>query len=535
MNNRFKLLFTTIFIVILSLVIGTFLGIFYQQSYVRQDLQEQVQNNKLLYTIELLKSKYVDKINEDSLYEVIMPQLLSTLDPHSVYIPAGEISQANEPLEGKFDGIGVLFNMATDTAIVMNVISGGPSSKSGVMAGDKIITVNDSIIAGVKRDQNKVVSMLRGKRGTVVTLGIKRGQNKTLVPIKVVRGEIPMKSVEAAFIIEPGVGFVRIARFAATTFNEFSAALSQLKKEGMKKLIIDLRDNGGGYLEPAIDMANEFLPNGAGIVYTQGESRKRQDQFADGRGRYQDMPVTILIGPESASASEVFAGAMQDNDRAVIVGLRSFGKGLIQEQFQFNDSSAARITIAHYYTPLGRSIQKDYVKGEKDNYQLEIYNRYSHNEFLNEDSIKKDETKKVMTKGGKVLYGGGGIHPDIFVPMDTSKVDNYFRKLYENNLVFRYSMMYTEKNRAKINDITNFAQLDKLFASANLFMDFVAWASRQGVSPSGKELEDNRNIIEMQLKAYIGRNTKLDDNALYYYQKSIDKTLQKGIETFLVD
>lgn len=535
MNNRFKSTFTIGFIVVIALVAGTLFGIFYQRNFVGEQVYSQIKNNKLLYTIDLLRQKYVDQINDDSLAEIIIPQLLSSLDPHSVYIPLDEMKSMNEPLAGKFDGIGVMFNMFTDTVLITNVISGGPSSKSGILPGDKIMTVNDSLISGRKMDSDKVVKMLRGDRGTKVNLGIQRGKNEKLISITVTRGEIPVKSVTAAFIIEKGVGFVRVDRFAANTYKEFSTALAKLQKAGMKKLIIDLRGNGGGFLDQAIYMANEFLPKGVGIVYTQGLTHKRNDQFADGRGRFQDIPLVVLMSPESASASEVFAGALQDNDRAIIVGLRSYGKGLIQEQFGYPDGSAARITVAHYYTPLGRSIQKQYERGGKDNYQMELYDRMKHNEYFDQDSVKKDQTQKFVTKGGRILYGGGGIIPDIFVPLDTTKADGYFSKLIEDNLIFKYATMYTEKNRAAINAVTTVSQLDELFAKSNLYMDFVSWADRQGVKPTDKELTSNKVYILAQLRAYIGRNSQLEDDALYYYIRPIDNTLNKGVEAFLVN
>lgn len=535
MNNRFKLVFTIAIISILSLIAGGVFGFYYYNAVERVRVFGGDGSSKLFQTMELLKEKYVEPLNEDSLSEALVPQLLSALDPHSEYIPAKDMVSVNEPLTGKFDGIGVMFNMATDTVLITNVISGGPSSKSGILAGDRIIEVDGIVVAGKKMDSDSVVKKLRGDRGTKVKLGIKRGSNSALVPITVTRGEIPIKSVEAALIIEPGVGFIRVARFAGNTYNEFTAALSKLQKQGMKKLIIDLRDNGGGYLDQAILMTNEFLPKGDGIVYTQGVSHKRQDQFADGRGRYLDIPLVVLLSPQSASASEIFAGALQDNDRAVIVGLRSFGKGLIQEQHRFSDGSAARITVAHYYTPLGRSIQKQYTKGQKNDYDMELVQRYNHSEYLNQDSVKKDETKRFVTKGGKVLYGGGGIYPDVFVPMDTTKVDSYFRRLIDNNLIFKYSTMYCDKNRAAINEVKTIDGLNKLFNRTNMYMDFIAWADRNGVKPTGNELSNSKIYIIAQLQAYIGRNTQLEDNALYYYYKPIDNTLNKGIEVFLVN
>lgn len=527
--SRFKITFNIILVVIITLFVGIFTGIFFQRSVWTN--QYHPKGDKLQYTLDMLESKYVDSLSRDSLTELVIPMLLSELDPHSEYIPKSELTTVNESLAGKFDGIGVMFNMLTDTAQITNVISGGPSSKVGIAAGDRIITVNDSVVAGRKLPSDKVVSQLRDPKGTKVKLGLQRGNNDKLIHITVTRGEIPMRSVEAAFIIKPGIGYIRVSRFAATTYKEFMAALVKLQSQGMNKVILDLRDNGGGLLDQAILMANEFLGPGQGIVYTQGAKSARREQKADGKGQFQNLSMVVMMSPESASASEIFAGAMQDNDRATIVGLRSFGKGLIQEQFDYPDGSAARITIAHYYTPLGRSIQKPYTKGSREEYQTELWRRYNSSELLNADSIAHDSTQLFITPKGRTVYGGGGIHPDLFVPLDTTSVSPYFKKLVNGNYIFKYATKFTDEHREQLNKVDSFVEFEKLIGKTNMIVDFVLWADRQGVRPSDSELNASRKYILAQLKAYIGRNTPLEDNALYYYFYPVDNTMIRSVES----
>lgn len=531
--NNLKTSFNILFIIVLALTIGLIAGIYFQRTVWgnQQGGYSRSASDKLQYTMQILEQRYVDPLSHDSLVEMAIPQLLSQLDPHSEYIPVEYSQAANESLAGKFDGIGVMFNMFTDTAVISNVISGGPSSQVGVMPGDKIVTINDTIVAGIKMPSDKVVSRLRGKKGTEVTLGLQRGSNPELISIVVERGEIPINSIEATFMVNDSIGYINISKFAAATYNEFMVAMDRLSAQNMKSVVIDLRNNGGGYLEQAIYMANEFLEKGDGIVYTEGANTARREQFADGRGTYQNIPMVILMGPESASASEIFAGAMQDNDRATIVGLRSFGKGLIQEQFEYPDKSVARITIAHYYTPLGRSIQKPYTPGSKDDYQAELLNRYASAEFLNADSVAHDSTQRFITDQGRVLYGGGGIHPDIFVPIDTTTVNPYFRGLVEGNYIFRYATKYTENNRSALNKVESFEDLEKAVPTTDLLNGFLRWSSNQGAAmPTKSELEKSKSYIISQLMGYIGRNTTLSENAVHYYFYPLDSTFTRGVE-----
>ncbi|WP_274957444.1 S41 family peptidase [Millionella massiliensis] len=520
--------------IVTALLIGAALGIMLERAALRDTYTEVRRGDKLSWALSEIEERYVDPITRDSLAELTLPLLLQELDPHSVYIPASDFAATNEPLTGSFDGIGVMFNMLTDTVQITNVISGGPSDAAGIVAGDRIITVNDSLIAGVKMDQDKVVSMLRGERGSSVKLGILRAPSKELLPITVVRGAIPLKSLEAAFLV-PGhrdIGYIRFGRFAASTYNEVLAALIRLREQGARKMILDLRGNGGGYLDQAIFIANEFLPKGRKIVYTEGNASPRVDQNADGRGRFQDVDLAIVIDENSASASEIVAGAIQDNDRGVIVGRRSFGKGLVQEQIPYPlDGSAMRLTIARYYTPVGRSIQKPYTPGEEEEYETELLRREAHSELFTADSIHMADSLKFVTPGGKIVYGGGGIMPDVFVPVDTTGLTPYFMKLFQKNLIFRYASQTTDRYRSQINAIKSLDELDRFFADKNLFYDFVAYAERQGVRPTESEMSLSRPLITAQIKGYIGRNTSLDETAFYYYMLPEDKTLLQAVES----
>lgn len=520
-------------ILLAVLLVGAALGVMLERSALRDTYRTVREGDKLGWALTQIENRYVDPISRDSLAELAVPILLQELDPHSVYIPAEEFASTNEPLTGTFDGIGVMFNMLSDTVQITNVISGGPSSAAGIVAGDRIITVNDSLIAGVKMDQNKVVGLLRGKRGSTVRLGILRAPAKELLPITVTRGAVPVKSLEAAFIVpgHPEIGYVRFGHFAASTHTEVTAALNRLREQGARKIILDLRENGGGYLDQAIYIINEFLPGGQRIVYTEGHASRRADQFADGNGRFLDMELAVVIDENSASASEIVAGAIQDNDRGVIVGRRSFGKGLVQEQISFpGDGSAMRLTIARYYTPVGRSIQKPYTPGNDAEYHAEVMRRFEHNEMMTADSIRQDDSLRFVTPGGKVVYGGGGIMPDLFVPIDTTFITPYFSKLFQKNLIFRYASQMTDRYRKEINAIETLAELDRFFADKNLFYDFVAYADRQGVRPTETEMSLSKPMITAQIKAYIGRNTALNENAFYYYILPQDKTLLRSVQ-----
>jgi carboxyl-terminal processing protease len=484
-----------------------------------------VANNKLTYTVSLIQSEYVDPVDMDSLSEHAIPLLLEKLDPHSVYIPASEMARANETLDGQFDGIGVMFNMSTDTVVVLNVISSGPSDMAGVKAGDRIIRINDSLVAGQKIEQENVVKMLRGQRGTTVDLGIQRSGIADLVPITVTRGVIPIKSIDAGFMLRPGVGFVKLSSFSRNSHTETVAALERMRGQGMQSLIFDLRGNTGGFLDQAIAIVNEFLPADRLIVYTLGRTRDRRESYSDGRGRFTDMPIAVLIDEQSASASEILAGAIQDNDRGVVIGRRSFGKGLVQEQKEYPDHSALRLTVARYYTPAGRSIQKPYDQGGEQ-YAMDIWNRYEHNEFFSADSISFADSLRFETVGGRAVYGGGGIMPDIFIPLDTTDMTPYFLEVSGRNILYRYTMEYADRHRERINAVASIEDIDLLLDSdRRLLDDFVAYAARNGVPAVPGQIARSRAIIIAQLRAYIARSTPLEDAGFFSQIYVIDHVM----------
>lgn len=489
-------------------------------------------NNKIDMLLSLINNTYVDSISIDSLIENAIPLIVDELDPHSSYLTKAEVLEANEIYDAQFDGIGVTFNMLTDTVIVLNVISGGPSAEAGIQSGDRIITVNDSIIAGVKMPQNNVVKRLRGPRGSQVKLGIQRYGHKDLIPITVTRGAIPIKSIVAAYMIRPEIGYIRFEQFSGTSYQELISAISGLKDQGMKKLILDIRGNGGGLLDQAIIIANEFLPKDKMIVYTQNREGQKDIKYSDGQGSFTEEELVVLIDENSASASEILAGALQDNDRGTIIGRRSFGKGLVQGQFPFPDGSALRLTIARYYTPVGRSIQKPYDKG-RETYYNEVYDRYQHNEMFSADSIHFNDSLKFTTPGGKIVYGGGGIMPDIFVPIDTSDITTYFRAVtdWDKNILYRFTLEFSDRNRSRLNEINTLEELDRFFAEQpNLLNDFIAFAARSGVAPNAADIAKSRALILSQLKAYIGRNSALEDNAFYHNIQQIDPVIDKALE-----
>lgn len=478
--------------------------------------------------LSLIEKRYVDTVSMDSLTEWVIPMFLEELDPHSVYIPAKEMAQANESLDGEFDGIGVYFNMLTDTVIVINVITSGPSSKAGVQAGDRIVRINDSIVAGVKMNQNEVMKRLRGPRGSQVKLGIERVGVSDLVNITVTRGVIPIKSILSAYMIRPEVGYILFSQFSRNAHKELMEAVAMLQKQGMKKLVLDIRDNSGGFLDQAILIANEFLPAEKMIVYTQERSGIQTKQYSDGRGALKDMEVAVLINEHSASSSEILAGALQDNDRGVIVGRRSFGKGLVQEQIPFSDGSAVRLTIARYYTPTGRSIQKPYDR-TKD-YRGELWERYQHDELFSADSIHFADSLKFTTPAGKVVYGGGGIMPDLFVPVDTADVTPYFQKVAGKNILYRFTIEYSDQHRKELNAIESMDQLDAFFAKSPQLLDqFVRYAATQGVAPVPREIERSKAVMLAQIKAYVGRNTPLEENAFSQAMEKIDPVVKKAL------
>lgn len=536
-NSKHTILFPLILAVgiILGILLGQFVGRNRAESQLKQLISRTglMNRNKIMQTCMLVEHQYVDSISMDSLSEVVIPLMMKELDPHSVYIPAREMQAMNEPLEAQFDGIGVVFNAATDTVIVLNVVPNGPSAKAGIVAGDRIIEVNDTLVAGVKMPQNDIVKRLRGPRGSEVKLSLKRHGLEELVDVMVVRDAIPIKSVESAFMITSDIGYIRLSQFARTSYIELLRALIKLRQEGLKKLIFDLRGNSGGFMDQAIMIANDFLPEGCLIVYTEDRQKEQVKQFSNGQGTSTDLKLAILIDESSASSSEILAGAVQDNDRGVIVGRRSFGKGLVQNQLPYSDGSALRLTVARYFTPTGRSIQKPYEKGHGEDYELDMLNRYNNNEFFSADSIHFSDSLKYTTPMGRTVYGGGGIMPDYFIPLDTTDMTRYFMEVSGRNIIYRYTLDYADKHREALNKVETLADLTALLdADKGMLEDFVRYAERQGVKPVRREIERSRKIITSQLRAYIGRNTVLEDDGFYYNIFPIDDEVQRTLEIF---
>ena len=536
-NSKHTIIFPLVLAV--GIVLGILLGQFVGRNKAENQLRTIISRagltapNKLMQTCMLVENKFVDSISMDSLTEMVIPLMMKELDPHSEYIPARDMQAMNESLEGEFDGIGVTFNAATDTVIVLSVIPNGPSAKAGIVAGDRIIKVNDTLVAGVKMPQNDIVKRLRGKRGTQVKLSLQRQGIDELVDMEVVRDAIPIKSIEAAFMINDKIGFVRLSQFARTSHMELMRALALLRAQGMTRLIFDLRGNAGGFLDQAILIANEFLPEGNLIVYTEDRNGQQVKEYSDGSGMATDLGLVILIDESSASSSEILAGAIQDNDRGTIIGRRSFGKGLVQQQVPYADGSALRLTIARYYTPTGRSIQKPYKNGHEDDYDMDLARRYTNNEFFSADSIHFADSLKYTTPKGKIVYGGGGIMPDMFIPMDTVDITQYYIEVSGRNILYRYTLDYADKHRAELNAVTTMEELQALLdADKGMVQDFIRYASRNGVRPVQRDIARSRKIIEAQLRAYIGRNTVLEDNGFYYNIIPIDNMLLESIRLF---
>ena len=487
--------------------------------------------DKMMQTIAFVRNYYVDPIKLDTIYEKAIPALLSELDPHSEYIPAKMFAEVNESLEGEFDGIGIVFNASTDTITVLSVIPKGPSSEAGVRPGDRIVKIDGRTVAGQKIPQDSMVKMMRGKRGTRVKLGVKRASLDELVDIEVTRAPIEIHSIETSFMLDEKskIGFVRLSQFSRTSHSEMRSAIAKLREEGMRALIVDLRGNGGGFLDQAILIANEFLPDKSLIVYTEDRFGDQIKEYSRGNGGSTDVEIAILVDETSASSSEILAGAIQDNDRGVIIGRRTFGKGLVQSQIPFADGSAIRLTVARYYTPSGRSIQRPYTNGDEMAYHMDIIDRYNRNEFFSADSIHFDKSQKFKTKGGRTVYGGGGIMPDVFIPLDTVGMSDYYHKVWNTNVLYRYTVDFTDRHRAEMDKITTLAELDALLAKSNLLADFITYAERNGVERDDEGIAISREIIEAQLRAYIGRNALHDDAGFYYNIYPIDNTLKRAV------
>ena len=480
---------------------------------------------KLNLILDQVEKNYVDTIDKQKMTDAAVVAALAELDPHSVYMPPEDLEESETSLAGNFDGIGIQFNVPNDTAIVLEVIPGGPAEKVGMMQGDRLLKVDGKDIAGVGFPQDSMVRRIKGPAGTKVEVTVKRGRET--IPFEITRGKIPVHSVDAAFMADDTTGYIRLSKFARTTYDEFDEAGKKLLAEGMKRLVLDLRDNNGGYLDQALMLSNAFLSKGSLIVYTEGLHSPREDFKADGRGRLKDVGVTVVINEGSASSSEILAGAIQDNDRGVIVGRRSFGKGLVQKPVYFNDKSGIRITIARFHSPSGRCIQKPY-----DNYEYDIYNRYVDGEVFSADSVKLDTTDIYKTPSGRVVYGGGGIMPDIFVPVDTTRATPFYAKCNRKATQMRFASDMFDRYAPSLQAISDYGSMDKFFSSVSIESKFRSFASsRDGITATDAEWKETLPYLLPQLKALVARYSKLGENAFYKYYLEVDETLRKAIAT----
>ena len=509
----------------LAVVVGVVIGS-------RFNINKPVAENdrKLNAILNLIAQDYVDTTNFHDLVELSIPEILRKLDPHTSYFSADELKVSTDDMNGSFSGIGIQFMLINDTIGVVEVIPGGPSEKVGIMPGDRIITIDDSVATGENVTNGMVMKRLRGPKGTKVKLGIKRQSSSKLLTFTVTRGDIPVNTVDAYYMIDKNTGYVKINQFGRHTYDEFITAMASLQDEGAKRYIIDLRGNGGGFMEMAVLMANEFLPADQPIVFTKGRYKRDDSEvWSDGNGSFQDAELAVLIDEFSASASEIFAGAMQDNDRGLIVGCRSFGKGLVQKEFILPDSSAIHLTTARYYTPSGRCIQKDYKDGA-NSYNEELYDRYLHGELYSRDSMKIDKSQIFSTLNGRTVYGGGGIVPDIFVPRDTSGITNYYIEIFNAGLMERFSFNYCNNNRVALNKMEDYKQFLRMAPSDDaLIKDFVDYAAANGVAPRWFYVNQSRDLIVTRLKALIARDA-FGNQAFYPIVNRIDKTLQEALK-----
>ena len=519
-------------IIAVSIVAGIFIGTFYANRFSGNRKETGAignYSNKLNGLLRIIDDQYVDTVNMSDLIEDAMPQILGELDPHSSYIPAKDLQAVNDDLRGSFSGIGVQFTIQQDTIHISDVIAGGPSEKVGIMPGDRIVEIDDSAFVGKIVTNNESMKRLKGPKGSEVKLGVFRQGEKELLHFTIIRGDIPNKSIKAAYMINDKFGYINIEKFSETTYPEMLISLAKLHQDNCQGIIIDLRGNTGGYMGPAIQMVNEFLPKGRLIVYTEGRKAPRENYPSNGTGSSQQMPLIVLLDEGSASASEIFAGAIQDNDRGTIIGRRSFGKGLVQQPIEFNDGSAIRLTIARYYTPSGRCIQKPYQKGKDEQYELDLLTRYEHGEFFSQDSIKQDESHIFYTSLGRPVYGGGGIMPDIFVPQDTTGMTSYFRMAVNRGLTIQFSFQYTDRNRQKLQKYTNAEDLLKYLKTQNILEKFAQFAESKGLKRRNILMYQSKELFDRNLYGNIIYNMLNMEEYLKYLNQS-DKTVLKALE-----
>lgn len=515
----------------LCIVVGILIGNFYANHFSGNRLNIiNSGSNRLSNLLHIIDDQYVDKVNIDSLVDNAIPLILSELDPHSVYINAQDAQAATDDLKGSFTGIGVEFNIRQDTIHVQNVIKNGPAERAGLLAGDKIVRVDGKPFVGKIVTNQEAQRRLKGPKDTKVKVGVMRYGSKKVKEFVITRGDIPQKSIGATYMLDDETGYVRIKNFGETTYPELLIALAQLSEQGFKNLVIDLRDNTGGYLTSAIQIANEFLPKNRLIVYTQGRKSPKQEYRSDGHGSYQKIPLVVLINEGSASSSEIFAGAMQDNDRATIIGRRSFGKGLVQQQIGFPDGSIIRLTIARYYTPSGRCIQKPYTAGDDKDYEQDLLTRYQHGEFFSQDSIKHSGPA-YYTSNGRVVYGGGGITPDIFIPEDTLNITSYYKEASLSGLILQFAFTYTDDNRLKLNNFTEMMELANYLVKQNTVDKFATYADKHGLKRRNLMIRKSHKLLERYINSRIIYNI-MDESAWNQYLNQDDPAINMALKVF---
>ena len=519
------------FIMAVCVVIGIIIGTFFSNHFSGNRLNViNSGSNRLNNLLHLIDDQYVDAVNIDSLVDKAIPQILAELDPHSVYISAKDAAQATDDLKGSFSGVGIEFVIRQDTIHVQNVIQNGPAEKAGLLAGDKIVAVDGKPFVGKQVTNQEAMHRLKGPKDTKVKIGVLRYGSSKVQTFTVTRGEIPTKSVTAAYMLDDSTGYIRIKNFGENTYPEMLIALAKLSQQGFSNLCIDLRDNSGGYLSAAVNMANEFLADKKLIVYTQGRKSPRQEYRSDGKGSYQKVPMVVLINEGSASSAEIFAGAMQDNDRATIIGRRSFGKGLVQQQIEFPDHSLIRLTIARYYTPSGRCIQKPYTMGDDKDYEQDLLDRYQHGEFFTQDSIKHTGPA-YHTSIGRTVYGGGGITPDIFVPEDKLGMTSYFKEASMSGLILQFAFTYTDDNRPKLRNFKEMMQLADYLDSQNMVEQFVSYADKHGLKRRNLLIKKSHKLLDRVIDSRIIYNM-LDEQAWTQFINQDDPVIQKTLEVF---
>ncbi len=510
------------------MIAGILIGTFYANHFSGNRLNIINTSNKLNYLLRIIDEQYVDSVNMSGLVEDAMPLILSELDPHSAYISAKDAEQSVEDLKGSFSGIGISFVIQKDTVHIMSVIQGGPSEKVGLMAGDRIISVNDTAFVGKTVTDTEAMRRLKGPKGSIVKLGIKRMHEPKPLFFTIERGDIPVHSVETSYMLNDNTGYIKVKNFGDTTYPELLVALARLNEEGMKNLIIDLRGNRGGYMHVAYQMANIFLPKERLVIYTEGRRSPREDYYSDGRGAFQNIPLVVLVDEASASSSEIFAGAIQDNDRGTIVGRRTFGKGLVQQPINFKDGSIVRLTVSRYYTPSGRCIQKPYEKGHDEEYENDILTRYERGEFFSSDSIRQ-EGAQYKTRLGRTVYGGGGIMPDIFVPVDTTGITSYYKEAAYSGLIRQFTFEYTDENRTTLDKLTDTEDIVRFLRHNNVIEKFANYADKKGLQRRNLMLNKSRKLFEENIYGSIIYTAK-DNDAFIRFANSNDPVVLRALQ-----